>query len=133
KVETEARRAEEGLPAPIIEITLRGQLGFPNSLLELKAIREEAMKITGALHVRTRNMSVPVDYAVAADLEPDSSRELVESRVVEDLIARDSRYKNRTAPLSEAVLGAKRLALSDEEPEKIAEFIYQKVVSDSLG
>jgi hypothetical protein len=29
--------------------------------------------------------------------------------------------------MSDAVIGAKRLALSDEPPEKIAEFIAQKV------
>src|SRR5690606_28801166 len=30
RVEREVRRAEPGEPAPIVEITLRGQLGFPN-------------------------------------------------------------------------------------------------------
>ena len=34
KVTGEARPAEDGQPLPIIEITLRGHLGFPNSLLE---------------------------------------------------------------------------------------------------
>src|SRR5688572_279079 len=57
----EARTAAEGLPAPIIEIALRGQLGFPNSLLEMKKIRDEAMKLTGALHVRIKNNSVPTE------------------------------------------------------------------------
>ena len=60
---------------PIIEITLRGHLGFPNSLLELQKIREEAQKLTDALHVRIKNHSAPVEYAVAADLEDDASRE----------------------------------------------------------
>ena len=46
--------------------------------------------------------------------------------MVEDLIVRDNRYKMNIADISEAVIGAKRLALSDEEPEKIAEFIAQK-------
>jgi DNA repair protein SbcD/Mre11 len=113
---------------PIIEITLRGHLGFPNSLLQLKEIRERAQEMTDALHVRIKNHSAPVEYAVAADLEEDATREKLERRVIEDLIARDNRYKARVENISEAVIGAKRMALSDEEPEKIVDFIALKTV-----
>lgn len=133
KVEREARVAEEGSPAPIIEITLRGQLGFPNSQLETQKIREKAKEITSALHIRLKNHTVPVEYAVAADIEEDAGREKLERRVIEDLVVRDSRYKARAADLSEAVVGAKRLALSDEEPEKIAEFIAQKTTASPVS
>jgi DNA repair exonuclease SbcCD nuclease subunit len=126
-IEGSARRAEPDQPAPIIEITLRGQLGFPNSLLEMQKIREGAQKITDALHVRIRNRTVPVEYAVAADLEEDAGREKLERRVIEDLVMRDNRFKTRTNDISEAIIGAKRLALGDEEPEKIAEFIAIKL------
>jgi DNA repair protein SbcD/Mre11 len=139
KVKGEARTASdyangaEGseFSKPIIEITLRGHLGFPNSLLQLKEIREEAQRMTDALHVRLKNHSAPVEYAVAADLEEDSSREKLERRVIEDLIIRDNRYKTKIEEMAEAVVGAKRLALSDEEPEKIADFIALKAVSSS--
>lgn len=127
-VSRKARRGEEGKPAPIIEIILKGQLGFPNSVLELKEIREKAKGITGALHIRIKNNSVPIDYAVAAEIDEDSSRDALERRVVEDLIIRDNRYKTKVIDISDAVIGAKRLALSDEEPEKIAEFIAAKIV-----
>lgn len=122
-VRKEARVAEPGEPAPIIEITLRGQLGFPASLIETKIIRKEAEKLTGALHIRMRNVAIPVEYAVAADLPDDASRERLERRVVEDLVVRDSRFKAKVGNISDAVIGAKRLALGDEEPAKIAEFI----------
>lgn len=125
-----ARPAEEGKPAPIIEIILKGQLGFPNSILEMKVIRENAQAMTGALHVRIKNNSIPIDYAVAADIEQDASREKLERRVVEDLVVRDNRYKKNMADIAEAVVGAKRLALTDEEPEKIAEFIRSKSVTN---
>jgi DNA repair exonuclease SbcCD nuclease subunit len=113
---------------PIIEITLRGHLGFPNSLLQLKEIREEAQKMTDALHVRIKNHSAPIEYAVAADLEEDASREKLERRVIEDLIIRDNRFKTNVESISDAVIGAKRMALSDEEPEKIADFIALKTI-----
>ncbi|MCA1590359.1 MAG: hypothetical protein LC730_07340, partial [Acidobacteria bacterium] len=131
KLSREARFAEQGEPAPIIEINFRGRLGFPNSELETQKIRDEARRMTGALHIRIKNHTVPVEYAVAADIEDDAGRELLERRVIEDLVARDSRFKTRTESLAEAVIGAKRLALSEEEPEKIAEFIAAKSVPTS--
>ena len=121
KISREAHQAED-IP-PIIEITLRGQLGFPNSLIESKRIRDEARKLTGALYIRLKNMSVPVEYAAALDVPEDAGREMLERRVVEDLVQRDNRFKGKAESISDAVIGAKRLALSEEDPEKIAEFI----------
>jgi DNA repair exonuclease SbcCD nuclease subunit len=126
-VRKSARVAESGMPAPIIEITLHGQLGFPASLIESKTIRKEAQELTNALHIRLKNVAVPIEYAVAADVEDDASREHLERRVVEDLVARDSRFKSQAGEISDIVIGAKRLALGDEEPEKIAEFIATMV------
>lgn len=111
----------------IVEITLRGHLGFPNSLLEINKIREEVQKLTNALHVRIKNHTAPVEYAVAADLEEDVSREKLEKRVIEDLIIRDNRYKLRAVEMAEAVVGAKKMALSDEPADKIVDFIAVKL------
>ena len=123
---SEARAAEPGKPQPILEIALRGQLGFPNSTLELQKIRDDARALTNALAVRIKNHTVPADYLDAQDVPDDAGRERLERRVIEDLIARDSRYKTRTAEFSDAVIGAKRMALGDEPAEKIAEFISLK-------
>ncbi|HJS52134.1 MAG TPA: hypothetical protein VJ781_09570, partial [Pyrinomonadaceae bacterium] len=122
----EARTAEEGLPAPIIEIALRGQLGFPNSLLEMKKIRDEATKLTGALHVRIKNNSVPTEIG-EAEINEDEGREKVERRVVDLIVAKDKRFKSNAANIADAVIGSKRMALSDDEPEKIADFIAAQV------
>lgn len=129
-VKNQARVAEENQPQPIIEITLRGHLGFPNSNLEQQKIREETQKMTGALHVRIKNHSAPIEYAVAADVGEDVSRERLERRVVEDLIVRDTRFKTRVEAISDAVIGAKRMALSDDSPDKIADFIALKLTED---
>jgi DNA repair exonuclease SbcCD nuclease subunit len=132
QVASDARSASEGEPAPIIEITLTGQLGFPNSLLEIKKMRDETQKMTGALHVRIKNHAAPIEYAVAADVEEDVGREKLERRVVEDLVTRDKRFKSNIANISQAVIGAKQQALLGEEPEKIAEFIGQMSKSKEL-
>lgn len=126
KVRNDFKTVDAGGRTPILEITLRGQLGFPNSLLEMQKIRDSAKTVTNAMHVRVRNHSVPIEYAAAVDTAEDVGREVLERRVVEDLIARDKRFSTKRGSISEAVIGAKRLALSDEEPEKIAEFISFK-------
>lgn len=128
-VEREARRHREGSdePAPIIEVTLRGQLGFKNSLLEIRRMREEIEERTGALHVMMRNQSVPVEYAVAAGLDAQAPRYERERRIIEDLIARDARFRDRARDMAELVIEAKRLALSQESPDKILELIEQKL------
>lgn len=131
KIRAEARPAETGKPAPIIEIALRGQLGFPNSLVEIQKIREETRAITNALHVRLKNHTVPAEFVEApADID-DMGRELLERRVIGDLVTRDNRYKSRADDISTAVVGAKRMALNDEPAEKIAEFIAQKACPSS--
>jgi DNA repair exonuclease SbcCD nuclease subunit len=127
RVKLEVDSFENSPIEPIVEITLRGHLGFPNSLLELQKIREEVQKMTNALHVRLKNHTAPVEYAVAADLEEDASREKLERRVIEDLIVRDNRYKTRAVEMAEAVIGAKKMALSDEPTEKIVDFIALKL------
>jgi DNA repair exonuclease SbcCD nuclease subunit len=129
KVEREARKhdADSDNPAPIIEVTLRGQLGFKNSLLEIRRMREEIEERTGALHVMMRNQSVPVEYAVAAGLDAQAPRQERERRIIEDLISRDARFRDRAHDIAELVIEAKRLALSDEQPDKILELIEQKL------
>lgn len=114
-------------PAPIIEITLRGHLGFKNSLLEINRLREEAQKLTNALHVMIRNQSVPVEYAVAAGLDAAAPRHERERRIIEDLIMRDNRFKSRARDMAELVIESKRLALGGETPDKILELIEQKI------
>jgi exonuclease SbcD len=128
-IEREARSYDVvgGQPAPIIEITLRGQLGFKNSLLQINRMRDEAREKTGALHVMIRNQSVPVEYAVAAGLDAQAPRHERERRIIEDLIARDNRYKTRAREIAELVIEAKKQALSNEPPDKILELIAQKL------
>lgn len=129
QVKREARVAEDGKPQPIIEIALRGQLGFPNSLVEMQKIRDDVKEMTGALHVRIKNHTVPVDYLDTLDEPDDPGREKLERRVIDDLVFRDNRFKARVEDISDAVIGAKRMALGDEPAEKIADFIALKMAA----
>ncbi len=128
-IEREARThdSKSEQPAPIIEINLRGQLGFKNSLLQINRMRDEARERTNALHVMIRNQSVPVEYAVAAGLDAQAPRHERERRIIEDLISRDNRYKHRAHEIAELVIEAKRQALGNEQPDKILELIARKL------
>ena len=77
--------------------------------------------------VRIKNHTVPTDYLETADEADDPGRERLERRVIDDLVFRDNRYKTRSENISDAVIGAKRMALGDEPAEKIAEFIALKL------
>jgi hypothetical protein len=123
---------DKGL-APIIEINLRGHLGFKNSLLDIARLRAEVREATGALHVIVTNRSVPVEYAVAEGLDTEASRMARERRIIEDLIARDTRFRDRAPQMAGLILEAKRLALSDETPEKILELIEQHLDADAVA
>ncbi len=132
-IEREARKHTTGSKAlpPIIEIGLKGQLGFKNSLLELKKMREEAQQRTDALHIIIRNQSVPIEYAIAAGLDTEATRFERERRIIEDLIARDTRFRDRARDMAELVIESKRLALSSESPDKILELISQKIADQT--
>ncbi|MFM8440517.1 MAG: exonuclease SbcCD subunit D [Acidobacteriota bacterium] len=122
-VSRQAHRAEEGELQPILEITLRGYLGFPNAELNIRAIRDEAQELTGALHVRIKNHSAPLEYKLADGADEEIGKDQLERKVIEDLVVRDSRYKTRIDEVSDAVVGAKRMALNDEPAEKILDFL----------
>jgi DNA repair exonuclease SbcCD nuclease subunit len=121
-VSNEARRAEIGRPAPIIEITLRGLLGMPNSSLELRKMRDEARKLTGALCIRIKNQTAPPQYP-RMSIDEDDNRETLERRVIEELVFRDNRYKTNADEIAGLIIGVKRGVLSDEPPENILEMI----------
>jgi DNA repair exonuclease SbcCD nuclease subunit len=117
----------EGGEAPVMELTLRGRLGFKSSLLEINRLRDEIKKEFNPLLAMMKNQTVPVEYAVAAGLSEGVSRAERERRVIEDLIARDSRYRDQAQSLAALVIEAKRLALADETPSRIIEMIEGKI------
>ena len=121
----------DSLP-PVIELALRGQLGFKNSLLELNRIRDEIKKEFKPLLAMIRNQTVPVEYAVAAGLSENVSRGERERRVIEDLISRDARFRNQAEEVASLILEAKRLALNNEKPASIVEMIENKM-AERLG
>ena len=116
--------------APVLELTLTGQLGFKSSLLELNRLREEIKEEFHPFLCMARDITVSVEYAVASGSAEHHSRADRERRVIESLIARDARFQEHAGEMTELMLEAKRLALANEQPEKIVALIEQRL--DSL-
>ena len=117
-------------PKKIVEITLHGRLGFPNSSLELDKIRKEARNISDALHIRVKNHSIPIEYGQVE--QTGESREDLERKVIERSVARDKRFRKNLSSITDAVIGSKRMALTDEPPEKIAEFVAAQMDTSEI-
>jgi exonuclease SbcD len=112
---------------PVIELTLRGQLGFKNSLLRLDKLKEQAIEALNPLGLIINNKTIPKQLAVAIGLSRDVPRSERELRVIEDLIKQDSRFAARAAEIAPVVVEAKRLALEGESPEKILQLIEARL------
>lgn len=118
---------QEANLAPILEVTLTGQLGFKSSLLELNRLRDEIKEEFHPFLCIARDLTVPVEYAVASGSTEHHSRADRERRVIESLIARDTRFQEYAGEMTEMMLEAKRLALAEEQPEKIVALIEQRL------
>ena len=78
--------------------------------------------------MRLKNLSIPAEIGESAETVDDEGRERIERRVVDLIVAKDKRFKTNAQAIADAVVGAKRMALSDDEPEKIAEFIAAQAI-----
>jgi exonuclease SbcD len=112
---------------PIIEVTLRGQLGFKNSMLRLDRVKEQAMERFRPMGLIINNKTVPKQLAVAVDLSHEAPRLEREMRVIEDLIKPDPRFRDRAPELAGLIIEIKRLALEKEAPEKIFNLIEERL------
>lgn len=115
--------------APVVDLSLRGHLGFKTALLELNRIREEIRKEFRPFVAQVRDQTVPIEYAVAAGAGEQVTRAERERRVIEDLINRDVRFREHAGEVARLVLEARRLALAQEQPARIAELIEERLAT----
>lgn len=118
--------ADDDDQKPIIELTLRGQLAFKNSLLRLDKLKEQAIEELRPLGLILNNKTIPKQLAVAMDMASDTPRGERELRVIEDLIKPDPRFGHRAAELAALVVEAKRMVLEGESPEKLLALIEKR-------
>ena len=113
----------------IVEVTLKGRLSFKSSLLKLEAIKGEAIEQADVLEIIFRNETVPIEYAVAADLSTGTPRGERELRVLQDLVSHNPRYREHAGEMANLILEMKRLTLAGESPEKLLEALEHQVTA----
>lgn len=114
---------------PIIEFTLRGNLGFKNSLLRLNEIKDRAYDEFNLLGLIINNKTIPKQLAVAVGLSRDIPRSERELRVIEDLIRQDSRFAPRASEIAPVVVEVKKMLLDGDAPEKILQLIETRLLN----
>ncbi|HYE73127.1 MAG TPA: DNA repair exonuclease [Blastocatellia bacterium] len=115
--------------SPVLEVSLSGHLGFKSSLLEVNKVRDEIRKELRPFLCITRDLTVPIEYAVATGLHEHTTRGERERRVIESLIARDTRFRDYAPAFTDLVIETKKMALADEEPAKISALIEQRLAT----
>lgn len=117
---------------PIVEITIEGRVNFKTSLMRLDDVKEYVCSNSSVLEVIFRNETIPVEYAVAADLGAGTSRSEREMRVLKDLVSQDVRWRDRATEMAALILEVKRLALSEEPPEMLLKLLERQFPEPTL-
>ncbi|MGC9360843.1 MAG: metallophosphoesterase family protein [Anaerolineae bacterium] len=103
---------------PIVELTLRGQLGFPRGALEpdrIEAILDEAFD---PLIVRVRDLTTQEPGEI--DIDAELTRRELAHRVLSEMISQDPRLRDLAEPMTDVALNIQELALADSDPADIA-------------
>lgn len=129
---------------PIVKITLDGALGFEKSQISnnselISQIRQSVQEWTGAFHIKIENNSYPNQFPVAVRMQGGESREELELRVLEDLMAADINYRGSSHQMARLAIEVKNKItrreqdeegkakkLGENEVEEIADFIERE-------
>lgn len=113
---------EKGELAPVIELTIKGRLGFKTNLLELGELKKKIQADWNPLLTIIKNNTIPADFAVG-NTELKSTRADKERKVFSDLVSSDVRYNSKQSEVVDMIIEAKRLVSTDESPEQIANML----------
>jgi hypothetical protein len=111
-------------PAPVVDVTLTGILGFDASALE-RAQLEECVErhfhpLVVRIHDTTRETEFDPDTEADGDGRDRTTWHQLELRIFQDLIGRDARYLPEAGRWATTLAELKQMALDGEEPAAIA-------------
>jgi len=102
---------------PVVELTLRGQLGFPRAALDVDRIEAILDEAFDPLTVRIHDLTTiePGEIDIGAEL---TRRELAH-HVLSEMISQDTRLGALAEPMTDLALSIQELALADSDPASI--------------
>jgi DNA repair protein SbcD/Mre11 len=105
--------AEDGRK-PVVELTLRGQLGFPRNALELDRIEAILNEALEPLIVRIRDLTTLEPGEI--DIDVELTRRELAHHVLSEMISQDPRLGDVAEPMTDLALSIQELALADSDP-----------------
>lgn len=117
---------------PLVHIHLIGTLGFDAGSLDQHRMEEMVRSYFDPLYVRVDNNASDQDYLPdegELDGQNRSAWHELERHIFEELVARDNRYLPAKEAWGGVLADIKRMALDEDTPETIAQFLRDKRAS----
>lgn len=116
---------------PVVEYLLEGVLQFDRHALDLSIIEEMVKAAFNPIVALVRNQTVPAEYEMS-DMEQLSRPEL-EHRVFTNLLARDSRYRDKADEWAKLVGELKQMALEKRKADAIIHHLRANISTMTEG
>ncbi|MEM9447370.1 MAG: DNA repair exonuclease [Cyanobacteria bacterium P01_E01_bin.6] len=107
--------------SPIIELRIRGQLGFERLDLDVRQLQQQLQELSGALIFLLKNEADSVVYQ--SPIADDASRLKIEQDVYRDLVEAHHHYQKNAAAIAHGLMGLKDLQLEGRPESALHEFI----------
>ena len=107
--------------APIVELRIRGQLGFERLDLDIRQLQQHLQTLSGALIFLLRNEADSVVYQ--SPIADDASRLEIEQEIYTDLVEANNNYRKRAPAIARGLMGLKDLQLEGRPEPELHEFI----------
>jgi len=108
---------------PVVDIVIDGVLTFDPSLLNLRDVEVLATQSLEAAFVQVKNFTIRRQLTVNGEDEvmdgQEQPREIVEKRVLEQLLRDDNRFSDHSDAWADIAVTLKNMALVPEPPERI--------------
>ena len=129
RLEKEAWAMRSSDLAPVVEVSLEGVLAFDRNALDTDHVRQLIDDFVSPLVTRLKNYTRPTEF----ELPPGErlSRPELERQVLQDLIRRDSRYRDQAQLWADLSGEVKRMVLMGGSPQAIVATIRQRIADMS--
>jgi DNA repair exonuclease SbcCD nuclease subunit len=108
-------------PAPVVELRIRGQLGFDRLDLDVRALQQQLQEQSGALLFLLKNEADSVVYQ--SPVSDDASRLQIEQEVYRDLAEAHHHYRKHASAIATGLMGLKDLQLEGRPENELHDFV----------
>jgi DNA repair exonuclease SbcCD nuclease subunit len=107
--------------SPIVELRIRGQLGFERLDLDIRKLQQQLQELSSALIFLLKNEADSVVYQ--SPIADDANRLEIEHEVYRDLVEANNTYRKRAEAIARGLIGLKDLQLEGRPETDLHEFI----------